>query len=60
MKVLFYFTPFVVFFFTVSTNWNVMLGDLAEYQRSEPTRFRLVLLSIYNVQNLLDLGCLMR
>ena len=27
---------------------------------SESTRFRLVFILIYNVQNLLDLGCLMR
>jgi hypothetical protein len=61
MKVLFYFTPFVVLFSpTVSTNWNAMLGDPAEYHGSESTRFRLVFILIYNVQNLLDLGCLMR
>jgi hypothetical protein len=48
------------FFSTVSTNWNAMLGDPAEYHGSESTRFRLVFILIYNVQNLLDLGCLMR
>jgi hypothetical protein len=35
MKVLFYLTPFADFFFAiVSTNWNTMIRDPAEYHGS--------------------------